>query len=116
MGAAKLNLKVEQGVTYRHILQLKALGVIFDLSSYTARMQMRKNVNSPVVLLNITSNAGDGITIDGATGVLTLVISATQTGALLANSAVYDLEIESSGGEVTRVVQGTVAISKQVTR
>ena len=42
--------------------------------------------------------------------------SATQSAALDFNSAVYDLEIVSPAGVVTRLVQGTVTLSREVTR
>lgn len=56
--------------------------------------------------------AGGNITLGGALGTLT----AAQTGALTpAKHLRYDLELVSPGGVVTRLLEGLVGVSKQVT-
>lgn len=119
MPAAKLNLSIEQGATWRHSLALKAgagaSAPALDLTGYTARMQVRAELAAPVALLELTTGNGR-IAITPLDGRLDLLVSATDTGALDFDRAVYDLEIESAGGEVTRVLTGGVMLSKQVTR
>jgi hypothetical protein len=45
-----------------------------------------------------------------------LSISATDTEALTAGRGVYDLELVSGSGIVTRLLQGVTTISRNVTR
>ena len=119
MPAANLNPTTEQGATWRHGLALKAgPGVsapALDLTGFTARMQLRAELAAPAVLVALTS-ANARITITPLDGRLDLVLSATDTAALDFDRAVYDLEIEGAGGEVTRVLTGVATLSKQVTR
>lgn len=119
MPAAKLNLAIEQGATWRHSLALKAgagaQAPALDLTGFTARMQMRADLTAPDVLAELTTENG-GIAIDPLEGRLDLYLSASATGALNFDRAVYDLEIESAGGEITRVLGGVVTLSLQVTR
>jgi len=49
-------------------------------------------------------------------GVITLSLTATETAALAAGRYVYDLEMVSSGGVVTRLLEGVVTVSPEVTR
>ena len=61
---------------------------------------------------------GDGITITGASGLLEVHATAAQTAAITNGKYAYDLEITSPAPSsvVTRLVQGTVQVSPQVTR
>ena len=119
MPAAKLNLTIEQGATWRHSLSLKAgtgaQAPALDLTGYTARMQLRTELDAPDVLLELTTT-NTRITITPLEGRIDLLVSATDTTALEFDRAVYDLEMESAGGEVTRVLTGLVTLSRQVTR
>jgi len=119
MPAAKLNITLEQGATWRHSFALKGGSAANDpalnLAGYVARMQLRTDIPAPDVLLDMSTTNGR-ITVDALAGRLDLLLSAADTAALDFDRAVYDLEIESAGGEVTRVLAGTVTLSKQVTR
>lgn len=107
---------LEQGETWRPVLTLKdATGAVVDLTSYSARMQVRETIESPSPVITLTSSGG-GITIDGAAGTLALRLPAEVTAALPWTHAVYDLEIESPGGDVTRLLKGEVEVNREVTR
>lgn len=86
-----------------------------DLTGYVARMQIRKTIESPHILLELTTE-NTRITITPLTGRLDLVIGATDTAGLDFTTAVYDLEMESLAGEVTRLVRGSVTLIAEVTR
>lgn len=64
----------------------------------------------------IFSSVSPGITIQPATGQILVHATATQTGAIVAGDYVYDLEITSPAGIVTRLLQGRATVSPQVTR
>ena len=56
------------------------------------------------------------IAADATTGVITLALTADQTGTLEEGRYVYDLEIlQTSSSTVTRVIEGIISVSPQVT-
>ncbi len=76
---------------------------------------MRETYSSTSTIVSLTS--GSGITLGGAAGTIAILISATTTAALTAPfSGVYDLELVSAGGVVTRLLQGAATVSPEVTR
>ena len=121
MAAGKLNLKIEQGATFRQPLQWSAgtPAVPVDLTGYTARMQVRSELTSPAVLLELTTENGRiGIT-DATAGKLELRLTATETAALAFESGVYDLELvapDAPDNTVTRLLAGSVTVLPEVTR
>lgn len=118
MTAGVFDDTIDQGATWSTLFTLKnSDDTPVDLTGYTARMQARLNYNSATALLSLTSPSG-GISFPDATeGKIQVVVSATQTAALPAGvTMVYDLEVESGGGIVTRVVQGTLYVSPEVTK
>jgi len=115
MSAGKLDLTIEQGATFEHILIWKDTDeVVINLTDYDARMQIRTAVDSNSVIHELTVT-NSGITITGTEGKITLQISATKTASFNWTEAVYDLELISSGGIVTRLVEGRVFLNKEVT-
>lgn len=116
MTAGKLDFIIEQGATFRRVISWKNdADVPFDLTDYTARMQVRAHLSSPIPIITLTTE-NDGLTIDGEDGQLVLTISAEATDDLTLNDGVYDLEVESPEGVVTRLLQGRVIIERSVTR
>lgn len=116
MAAAPLNLTIEQGSTFRFSLTWSdTFNVPIDLTGYTARMHIRDVITNPVFLLELTTGNGR-IAITPLLGKIELILSDTITAAITWTSGVYDLEIISPAGEVTRLVQGTVTVSPEVTR
>ena len=53
---------------------------------------------------------------DRTSGQITLSLTPTQTAALEEGRYVYDIEVTGSDSTVTRVLQGTVTVSPNVTR
>jgi hypothetical protein len=87
-----------------------------DLTGYTARMQIKAKLTDTVNILSLTTDVNGGITIDNVAKTITLTITAVQTAALTFKTAVYSLEMVSSGGVVTELMSGKIAIEKEVTR
>jgi hypothetical protein len=85
-----------------------------NITGYTAALQIRSLPQSPTAVLSLTS--GSGITITGSTGTIAVAATAAQTGNIDEGPYYYDLEITSQTGVVTRVAQGQVVVSAQVTR
>lgn len=115
MPAGAYNFTCEQGATFTRTITVKdSAGDPVNLTGYTARMHVRKDVDATTTLVELTTSNG-GLTINAANGEITLNISATVT-ANISKSGVYDLEIISATGEVTRVIEGHFILKKNVTR
>ncbi len=113
--ADSYNIQIDQGATYTLALSYKdSAGVPINLTNYTAAMQLRKTVGSATASLSLTSSSG--IVITGATGLLSITITATQSRDLVPDIYVYDLEITSAAGVVTRLIEGSAVVSAEVTR
>lgn len=89
-----------------------AVEPVRSLSGYSARLSIRRSVEDAAAVLALTS--GSGLTLTAATGSIAVAITAAQTAAL-SGTYVYDLEVESSGGVITRLLQGRLHVSPQVT-
>ena len=113
---AKIKLTIYQGATYRRRLRWSdAARQPIDLTGCTARMQVREDVESPTVLLSLTTENGRTVR-GGAVGTIDLTIAAFDTAAIKWTAGAWDLEIVHPGGDVTRLAQGSVAVSPEVTR
>jgi hypothetical protein len=115
MAAGTLDLSIEQGATYNLVLTWQINGTAVNLTNYTARLQARVDVEDTEVILSLTT-ANGGITLGGVLGTISLDQTATQTALLPAGTYVYDLELIAGGGTVTRLVQGELIVSPEVTR
>ncbi len=115
MSAAYWKIRVEQGSTWRRVLTVKNDdGTPVNLTGYSARMQVRETIEAVTPVYSLTT--GDGITIDGPAGQLTIVIADETSSAWTWRYGVYDLELESAGGEVERLLYGEVEVDQEVTR
>jgi hypothetical protein len=117
MTAGKYNITIEQGATFTLPITISDDGVLRDLTGYTARMKIKETVDDIAVLLSLTTENGRiTIAADQVTdkGELSLLVTAADTAALDFTSGVYDLEI-ISGSTVTRVLEGKVKLSLEVT-
>ncbi len=112
--AGSYNFTIEQGATFNLLMTWKIDNVAVNLTGYTARLQARIDVDETDTILSLTTGAG--ITLGGVAGTITLDQNAAQTAVLPKGEYVYDLELQSSGGVVTRLLQGELNISAEVTR
>jgi hypothetical protein len=86
-----------------------------NLTSYTAELQLRSLPSSPDAVLTLSTSNG-GITITALTGTIACRATANQTRLIDEGTYYYDIEITSLSGIVTRVAQGQVIVSAEVTR
>lgn len=107
--ATKLNLVIDQGADFTTSVNLNDTdGNPIDLSTYTSRAQLRKHYTS--------SNAVSFSTSSTSGGVLTLSLTASQTTDIIAGRYVYDVEVVDSSNVVSRIVEGVVTVTPNVTR
>lgn len=123
MPAAKSNIKIEKGATFKLTFFWKDENeVAINLTGYTARMQIRSSVNATGAALLELTTANGGIVITPLTGKIEITISAHVTKDLAWTSGVYDLELVLPGTPspdndyVYRLVQGNVSVIPEVTR
>lgn len=114
--AGSFDFTIEQGATFNLAMTWKIDDVPVNLTNWTARLQARVDVEDTETILSLTTDAGGGITLGGAAGTITLDRNATQTALLQTGQFVYDLELISGVSTVTRLLQGQLTISAEVTR
>ena len=105
------NLTVDQGATFNAEIDITDDSVnAQNLTGYSVAGQIRKTYDS-------TTFTAFSASVSNATGgTITISLTATQTNALAAGRYVYDVEITSGGGVVTRVLEGQVEVTPGVTR
>jgi len=86
-----------------------------DLTGFTARMQLRTKLDDVSFIKELTTENG-GIILDNTLKTIKLYISAADTSESEFSSALYSVELISSGGEVTAFITGTLSLVKEVTR
>ena len=125
MAAGKYSFVIEQGATTNfQINWTDESGSAVDLTGYHGRMQLRTDYNStPLISLSSSLSADNtGINLSGSNGTTPLssgsigiYISAVSSSALDFGEALYDLELVR-GNEVTRLLEGKIKLSKNVTK
>ena len=128
MAAGQYNFTIEQGATLKKQFTYKdSSGTVVDLNGYDVRMQIRSAVGA-------TGDPIDNLTYDGGTnlakgldilpttgsnpavsGTIELHIHHASSSLYTFDQAVYDLEIQKDD-TVTRLLQGRIKLSKEVTR
>lgn len=107
--AQKVQIIIDQGSTFsRDFSFLDNDGDPIDFSTYSANSQMRKfysSSNSFSFNVSLFSN-----------GQITLGMTANTTGSIEAGRYVYDLEVQAPDGTISRLVEGVVTVTPQVTR
>lgn len=113
MAATVYDITLEQGTTFSlTVLLKKPTKTPFDLSGYIGRSQIRKTHADT----NILASFAVSIPSPQKDGKVIMSLTDEQTAALNFIYGVYDLELESPTGEVTRILQGKVTLSPEVTR
>ena len=112
--AGTYNITMDQGAQWTlTVVYEDSNGNPINLTGYTARMQLRKKFDSTTAVLTLATG-GQGITITGPTGTIAITATDEQTGTIDGGLYVYDLELDN-GGVITRLIQGQVTVSPQVT-
>jgi hypothetical protein len=126
MAAGNYTFIIEQGATTDfEIVWKDSTGSPVDLSNYHARMQVRSDYGSTGTLYATLSSSldsdGTGLNLSGSngqnpptSGSVGIFISAASSSNFTFGEARYDLEMVS-GSYVTRLLQGKVKLSKEVT-
>ena len=115
MLAGVYKIVCDQGATFERLITIKdSNDDPMNLTGYTARMQIRPEIESSDVLVELTTENGR-ITLGGAAGTVELNLT-PQVTATIDRDGFYDLEIISNGGAVHRVLRGRFVVNLEVTR
>ena len=107
--AQKLNLIVDQGTTFATSFTVNDdAGSPIDFTGYTGHAQIRKHYTS--------SNAVSFAVTANSSGIVTLSLSSNTTNSMTPGRYVYDVELISPGNSTSRVVEGIVTLTPQVTK
>ena len=109
------DILVDQGATLNRALFIKTSAKrAINLTNYIGRMHIRDYKNSSVIIETLTTE-NEQIVINASLGRVDIFLSPSETEALEAKKYVYDLELESSEGEVTKIVSGTLTVRAEIT-
>ena len=116
MSAGYHHFIIEQGATFGQTLTLKdASNTVINLTGFSGAMSLRENPDAASSILDL-STANGRMTMGGSAGTVVLAVSASDTNGLTAQDGVFDLEITSGAGIVTRLIEGTYSVRRNITR
>jgi hypothetical protein len=105
------NLYVDAGSTYSNIITVTASnGQPLNLTGYTVASQMRKSYQSSTAYAFVSNIQS------AANGQIRLQLTDEQSALIPGGRWLYDVEITSSSGVTTRVVEGIVTVTPQITQ
>lgn len=105
------NIFIDQGTDFSITVDVTdTSGGALNMSGYSAAAQIRKTYGSSTVSSSFTTSIAE------ISGQVTLSLTDTQTTALESGRYVYDLNVTSSSGQTTRVVEGQAIVTPGVTR
>jgi hypothetical protein len=123
MAAGIYNFTIEQGTTFQRVFKYKdSNGNPIDLSEIEAlRMQIRENIEDTDPVTGGEFDLDNGFTRSIPTGEsianqFTLLIPSAITAGFNFTNAFYDIELVDGSSVTTRLLQGKIKLSKEVTR
>ena len=109
---AKANIVVDQGADFATTITVRDdSGNAINLTNYTGPGQIRKHYTS-----TIAHNMQIVFENPRTNGQITLKLSRTQTANLASGRYVYDVEVTDGSDTRSRLVEGIVTVTPQVTR
>jgi hypothetical protein len=108
--AARANIVIDQGADFETTITVTdENNQPVNLDGYVGYAQMRKYYTSSVAY-------NFDVSIAAANGEVTLTMSANTSNTINAGRYVYDCELEAVNGKRSRIVEGIVTVTPQVTR
>ncbi len=110
------SFKVKSGGTWRTVFQWKADGVPVDMTNWSAKMQIRKAVGSPIIVTPTF------IMVDATVGKFSFVMSSAVTDAIVKGTYKYDMFLyrtdqgtDLNTVEVIPMLEGTFTFTENIT-
>ena len=112
MAAGKYDIVIDQGSSFALDLTVQEDGSAKNLNTYSVSSQLRPHITSSTLTATFT-----GTVVNATNGQLQISLTAAQTAAISPGKYFYDVEIFTSGDAVvTRLIQGSVVVTPEVTR
>jgi len=106
----KVNIVIDQGTDFATTVSLtNAEGAQLDLTGMTAASQIRKTYSSSNSTAFTTALANNN-------GTLTLSLNNSVTSSLSAGRYVYDVELTDASSVKSRILEGMVTVTPEVTK
>jgi hypothetical protein len=107
--ASKINIVIDQGTTFNTQYTIHDVNDLpVDFTGYVANSQMRKSYSSSnAYTFNVGLNSN---------GQVALSMSSNVTNSIVAGRYVYDIEVEDLSGIRSRIIEGIVTVTPQVSR
>lgn len=105
-------LTIDQGTTFESTIDLVGDdGAAINVAGYIFSGQVRKSYYSTKAAANITISV-----TNTANGNLTISIPANTTANIKAGRYLYDIKMRDTSNVVTRIVEGIITVTPQVTK
>lgn len=113
------DITMDQGTTFNPAFIVRNPDKsFFDFGGYSARMQVRRSFNDTEKVLDLSTT--NGKLAFQANGRIQLLLVPSDTVGIEFDGdeldGVYDIEVESAVGVVTRIAMGSFRITREVTR
>ena len=112
--SGRYNIVADQATTFNFQFQILDDSTPWNLTGYTGVMTVRPYVGATTTTL-ICSTENGRMTFTPLTGRIQVTASAAIMTDISAGRFVYDLVLTSSGGEVTRILEGKFIVTAAVT-
>lgn len=111
--AAYVELIMDQGASFNNVINLTddLSNASLNILGYTVRSQMRRSYYSANATANIVCTISNY-----ANGEITMSMTAANTTLIKAGRYLFDLETVDTNGIVSRVLEGIITVTPQITR
>lgn len=111
--AAYVELYMDQGASFNNIVNLTddVTNSPVNILGYSVSCQMRRSYYSPNVTANIVCTISNT-----SSGEITMSLPAANTANIKAGRYVFDVKLIDDGSLVSRVIEGIITVTPQVTK
>lgn len=110
---AFVELYIDQGTTFNNVINITddVTNAAINIYGYTATSQMRRSYYSANISANITCTI-----TNASNGELTMSMTSANTANIKAGRYVFDLKVTDTANTTSRILEGIVNITPQVTK
>ena len=111
--AAYVELYMDQGATFNNVINLAndATNANLNISGYSVSSQMRRSYYSANATATIVCTIADA-----ANGKIVMSLAAANTAAIKAGRYLFDMQTTDTQNTVTRVLEGIITVTPEITR
>ncbi len=108
--ATRVNIIIDQGTDFSTAINLTdSSGTNLNLTGYSAASQIRKTHSS-------SNSTAFTCTLTTSNSTLTLALNNSVTAAMSPGRYVWDAELTTSSGTISRILEGMVTVTPEVTK